>query len=306
MGSILLEDGLMDNILEIRNLVKLFPEVRAVDDLSFQIPQGTCFGLLGPNGAGKTTTIEIIEGIQKPTSGEVLFKGEKRKRDYPEKIGIQLQSTELPQFLTVRETIHLFRNMYKKRASMDRLIEMCHLEDILGFDNRKISGGQRQRLFLAMALANDPELVFLDEPTTGLDPQARRHLWDSVSLIKNEGKTVILTTHYMEEAQILCDRIGIVDHGKLIALDTTEALLGLENEKESISIIIHNVKNPLALEGFPFPFYHVEGAVEIQTDDPNRCMAELVKRGIDLTNFSARSHNLEDLFLKLTGKELRS
>ncbi|MFW5807488.1 MAG: ABC transporter ATP-binding protein [Spirochaetota bacterium] len=291
-------------ILEVHNLVKKYPGVTAVDGIDLSIDEGICFGLLGPNGAGKTTTIEIIEGILSPTDGEVLYRSRPRNRQYREEIGIQFQNTELPQFLTVRETLELFRSLYSNKAKIDYLIDICNLEEILHFDNRKISGGQRQRLLLAIALANDPTLIFLDEPTTGLDPQARRNLWDIVSDIKEIGKTVILTTHYMEEAQILCDEIAIMDHGKVIALDSTDSLLG--NESQCVSIIIRTIEDESVLDGFPYPYYMVEKAVEIQTEHPTECMEELLRRGIDLTGFTVRTQNLEDLFLKLTGKELRS
>jgi ABC-2 type transport system ATP-binding protein len=292
------------SILSIKNLIKKFPAVTAVNDISLDIEEGICFGLLGPNGAGKTTTIEIVEGIQKPTSGEVFYRGRKRDAAYREEIGIQFQNTELPQFLTVKETLNLFRNLYKTKADMNYLIEKCHLEDILKSDNRKISGGQKQRLLLAIALANNPTLLFLDEPTTGLDPQARRYLWDIVSDIKRDGKTVILTTHYMEEAQILCDRIAIVDHGKIIALDDTKKLLG--EESTCVSIIVRTITDESVLDDFPFYYVKIENDIEIQTDKPNECMEELLRRDIDLTGFTVRSQNLEDLFLQLTGKELRA
>ena len=162
----------MSTVLEINSLVKYFGNICAVDNISFKIPAGICFGLIGPNGAGKTTTIEMIEGIIKPTSGEILYKGKKKNPSFKEEIGIQFQNTELPLFLTVRETLATFRNLYNKKADMDKLIEICNLDEILERDNRKISGGQKQRLLLAIALANEPDLIFLDEPTTGLDPYA--------------------------------------------------------------------------------------------------------------------------------------
>ncbi len=174
----------MNPILETKDLKKYYPEVKAVDSVSFAIEPGICFGLLGPNGAGKTTAIEVIEGILRPTGGEIFYKGKRRGNSFKNEVGIQFQNTELPQYLTVKETLLTFRNLYDRKADVSELIETCRLEDILKRDNRKISGGQKQRLLLAMALANDPELLFLDEPTTGLDPQARRHLWDIVHRIK--------------------------------------------------------------------------------------------------------------------------
>jgi len=259
--------------------------------------------LLGPNGAGKTTTIEIMEGIQAATAGEILFRGAKRMKTYHEMIGIQFQSTSLPQFLTVKETLQTFRMLYRKKTDLDWLISVCHLDDILNRDNARISGGQRQRLLIAMALANDPEIVFLDEPTTGLDPQARRHLWDIVSEIKRKKKTVVLTTHYMEEAQILCDIIGIMDHGRLIAMDRTGKLLG--DYSDTTTILLKNV-SPEKMTGFASPHYFIEDTIEIQTADPDSCINELIARGISLRGMTVRSMNLEDLFLKMTGKELRN
>ncbi len=291
------------NILQVEGLVKKFPEVTAVDDISFNIEKGICFGLLGPNGAGKTTTIEIIEGLQNPTSGKVLYKGHERTRSFFSEVGIQFQNTELPQFLTVKETLLLFRNFYSKKTDIDYLIQLCCLDDILKRDNRKISGGQKQRLLIAMALCNEPELIFLDEPTTGLDPQSRRHLWEIVETIKKEGRTIILTTHYMDEAQILCDVIAIMDHGKIITMDSPEKLLG--QHFNSVTIIIKD--NPqIHAEGFPYPFYKIEDHIEILTEDPNVCLKELIARNIDLSGISIRSQNIEDLFLKLTGHDIRS
>jgi len=291
-------------VIEVRGLVKDFPEVRAVDDVSFAIQRGICFGLLGPNGAGKTTTIEVAEGILDPTAGEVLYKGAPRTSDFRQEVGIQFQNTELPQYLSVRETLELFRNLYDKKADLDYLVEICRLGEILERDNHKISGGQRQRLLLAMALANDPALVFLDEPTTGLDPQARRHLWEIVSRIRSENKTIVLTTHYMEEAQILCDVIAIMDHGRVIAMGTPEELLAIHCK--GASILLPAGLDTGSLRGVSCRWYEVEDGIEIQTESLNDCIHALVERGVDLSGMSVRSQNLEDLFLKLTGSQLRS
>ena len=211
--------------LEARHLVKHYPGVVAVDDVSFGVPEGICFGLLGPNGAGKTTTVEIIEGVTAATSGEVWYMGAPAGKRFREEAGIQFQATALQDFLTVHETLKMFQKLYKRRANLDSIIEQCSLGKLLDRDNRKLSGGQRQRLFLAVALVNRPRIVFLDEPTTGLDPQARRNFWDLVRQIQAEKTTVILTTHYMDEAQILCDEIAIMDEGKIVLQGSPERLL---------------------------------------------------------------------------------
>jgi ABC-2 type transport system ATP-binding protein len=294
----------MKYILEIKNLVKDYSEVRAVDDISFAIEPGICFGLLGPNGAGKTTTIEVIEGILKQTGGEILYKEKPRLAGFKEEAGIQFQNTELPQYLTVRETLVMFRKLYSRKADMDELIAICRLEEILDRDNRKISGGQKQRLLLAMALANDPELLFLDEPTTGLDPQARHHLWNIVKDIKSRNKTIILTTHYMEEAELLCDRIAIMDTGKIIAMGSPSELLK-EHANRTI-IVIRNDINEENLCSLPCRYFKIHDGYEIQTDNLNTCLQALMKSNVDLSDITVRSQNLEDLFLKLTGKELRT
>src|SRR5512141_2959850 len=215
----------MSSIITATKLVKHYPGVVAVDNIDLSIPQGICFGLLGPNGAGKTTTIEILEGIHPPTSGTVLYKGEPLGPRYREEVGIQFQHTALQEFLTVRETLELFERLYRHTRPIPEIIELCSLADILDRDTRKISGGQRQRLLLALALINDPELIFLDEPTTGLDPQARRNFWELVTLVKSRNKTIILTTHYMEEAYALCDEIVIMDKGRIVSQGTPAQLL---------------------------------------------------------------------------------
>jgi ABC-2 type transport system ATP-binding protein len=294
----------MRPVLEVRNLVKHFPEVKAVDGVSFSIDAGTCFGLLGPNGAGKTTTIEVIEGILSPNAGEIFYKGRPRGASFKEEVGIQFQNTELQQHLTIREILKTFRALYGRRADMANLIEKCHLHDILNRDNHKISGGQKQRLLLAMALANDPMLVFLDEPTTGLDPQARRYLWDIVEDIKSENKTVVLTTHYMEEAQMLCDQIAIMDSGKIIAMGAPEELL--ERYCRGTALVLPDSVNEEKLEDLPWKRFKTQGTIEIQTDDLNSCLKTLIERGVDLSRMTVRSQNLEDLFLKLTGRRLRN
>lgn len=215
----------MNPLLEVRNLVKTYKALTAVNDVSFAIPRGICFGLLGPNGAGKTTTIEMMEGIISATSGQVYYNGSPRTDTFCEEVGIQFQHTALLSFLTVRETLKTFQKLYHKSADIDSLLATCNLVDIQNQYNDRISGGQRQRLLLALALVNRPELLFLDEPSTGMDPHARRNLWDIVLDIKSQGKTIVLTTHYMEEAQLLCDEIAIMDYGRIIARGTVKDLI---------------------------------------------------------------------------------
>ncbi len=302
----------MTPILEVKHLVKQYPNVTAVDGISFAIESGICFGLLGPNGAGKTTTIEIAEGIIKPTSGEILYKGRSRARGFKEEIGIQFQSTSLLDFLTVRESLETFRSLYKSPMALSKLVEFCQLEEILDKRHNRISGGQRQRLLIAIALVNNPELLFLDEPTTGLDPQARRHLWGIVETIKSEGKTIILTTHYMEEAQHLCDEIAIIDRGRIIKEGTTEQLL--QEDCCEMSVRIPRRAIPGSLDDFMEKLSHnggverwfpMQDVIDCTTRDINSFMDSLRAEEIDLTNIRVRSRNLEDVFLELTGRQLR-
>ena len=215
----------MPSLIEVKNLTKRYDKVLAVNGISFTIQPGTCFGLLGPNGAGKTTTIEVIEDIIRPTSGDILYKGKPRSNSFRAEVGIQFQQTALLAFLTVYETLETFQSLYPDTYDLQELIELCHLQDFLDQFNDRISGGQQQRFMLALALVNKPELVFLDEPSTGLDPQARRNLWNIVQNIKAKGKTIVLTTHYMEEAQHLCDEIAIMDYGSIIARGSPDELI---------------------------------------------------------------------------------
>ena len=222
----------MATVLEARDLIKQYPRVCAVGGVSFRVEEGSCFGLLGPNGAGKSTTIEMLEGLLSPSSGQVLFRGAPLGSHYRERVGIQFQSTSLQEHLTTRENLQFFSALYPRRRPLPELIALCRLEEFLNRDASKLSGGQRQRLLLAIALVNDPEVLFLDEPTTGLDPQARRNFWDLVQGAKAQGKTIVLTTHYMEEAHLLCDALMIIDHGKIIASGSPTALLAGHFDEE--------------------------------------------------------------------------
>ncbi len=293
----------MTALLEIKKLVKNYKDVVAVNDISFSIDPGICFGLLGPNGAGKTTTIEVIEDVIKPTSGEILYKGRPRADSFKDEIGIQFQSTSLLSLLTVRETLETFQSLYRENAAIDELVEMCHLTEFQHQYNDKISGGQRQRFLLALALINSPTLLFLDEPSTGLDPQARRNLWDLVGRIKKEGKTIILTTHYMEEAQYLCDEIAIMDHGRIIARGSPADLIRQHSPEMTVTL----PKNHLSLESdqLSLPVREVNGRIEIKTNDVDACLNMLMTKGIDLSDLVIKSPNLETVFLNLTGRQLR-
>ena len=295
--------GRMSIALETRNLVKRYPGVTAVDDVSFAVPEGICFGLLGPNGAGKTTTVEIIEGVTPPSSGEVIYYGEPAGRRFREEAGIQFQNTALQDFLTVGETLRLFRELYDRRANLDDIVDSCSLRDLLDRDNRRLSGGQRQRLLLAVAIVNRPRLIFLDEPTTGLDPQARRNFWALVQTIRDEGATIVLTTHYMDEAQVLCDRIAIMDAGRIIADGPPDDLLAARYEGLLIELPAAAVEG--RLDGIEHRRHDILNTVEITTRDVPASLEQLAAAGISLDRVRIRQANLEDLFLDLTGHTLR-
>jgi len=290
-------------ILEVKNLVKKYKSILAVNGASFSVEKGICFGLLGPNGAGKTTTIEVIEDVIPPTSGDIIYKGQPRTAAFKDEVGIQFQTTSLLAFLTVRETLETFQNLYRQAADIDQLVGMCQLGDFQHQYNDKISGGQRQRFLLAMALINRPELLFLDEPSTGLDPQARHNLWDLIQQIKQEGKTIILTTHYMEEAQYLCDEIAIMDYGKIIARGTPRELI--KQYSPEITVILPAENFDHELEDPALPCRKINGNVEIKTNDVNSCLDLLISRRVDLSDLTVRSPSLESVFLNLTGRQLR-
>ena len=292
-----------DSLLEARHLVKDYPGVRAVDGLSFCVRRGECFGLLGPNGAGKTTTLEMLEGILTPTSGAILFDGRPLDPSYRERTGIQFQATALQEFQTVSESLTMFASLYGRRADRDELIELCHLADILKRDTRKLSGGQRQRLLLAIALVNDPDLVFLDEPTTGLDPQSRRNFWGLIETVRRRGKTIVLTTHYMEEAERLCDYIAIVDQGRIIAEGVPQTLVREHFPRAMIRL--PESAWPVAT-ALPAAALVRNGEIEIPTVEVPPMLDELERIGAELTALRVETPNLEDLFLKLTGHRLRN
>jgi ABC-2 type transport system ATP-binding protein len=294
----------MNALLETRNLVKHFRGVNAVNGIDLAIPTGCCFGLLGPNGAGKTTTVEMLEGIQQPTAGDIRYRGEALGARFRQEVGIMFQSTALQDFITGRENLRMFGNFYTRTLPFGELIEACALGEFLHRDTRKLSGGQRQRLLLAIALVNDPELIFLDEPTTGLDPQARRNFWELIHRIKARGKTILLTTHYMEEAYHLCDEIAIMDHGRIIAQGTPRELLEAHFDDVVLQLPAADFPDP------PPPLSHTvvrgQNSVEILTRDVTAAIRELLAGDISLARLQIRPRTLEDLFLELTGRELRT
>ncbi|UAA39795.1 ABC transporter ATP-binding protein [Paraneptunicella aestuarii] len=291
----------MEYIIEVDGLAKSFQGMTAVNHISFKVKKGQCFGLLGPNGAGKTTTIEMLEGILPKDAGTIKYHGEEMTREALHKIGIQFQHTALQDFLTTRDTLKLFAAFYNNPVPEAELIKLCDLQEFIDRDHRKLSGGQRQRLLLALALVNDPDVLFLDEPTTGMDPHARRKFWDLINGIKHQGKTIILTTHYMDEAEYLCDEIVIMDKGaiiesghpnSLLAKHFTGALIRLDPQELPESI--HTRYQVTSTEGF----------CEFATDNVQRAIQELTSENISLEGMHIKSANLDDLFLKLTGQQL--
>ncbi len=298
--------------IEVQDLRKSYGPVRAVDGVSFSVGMGEIFGMVGPNGAGKTTTTECVEGLRRPDGGTIRVLGLDPRRDGYElrrRIGIQLQEAALPDRLRVREALDLFASFYPRRTDGDRLLEQLGLAEKRNAPFEKLSGGQKQRLFIALALINDPELVFLDELTTGLDPQARRAMWDLVRGIRDQGKTVFLTTHYMEEAERLCDRVAIIDHGRIIALDTPENLirsLGAENRVVFSTDgwdgqALRQVPGVTRMEriGDRMVVYgRGEGLV-------GGVVGLLEREGVHFRDLRTEQPTLEDVFLALTGREMR-
>ncbi len=294
----------MPVILQVSNLVKRFGALTAVNDVSFEIREGTCFGLLGPNGAGKTTTIEMMEGIKIPDAGSILYRGKPLDDEFRYQAGIMFQTTALQEFITVREIMVQFSRFYPETHDIDELARRYQLGDFLNQDTRKLSGGQKQRLLLAMALINKPKILFLDEPTTGLDPQSRRNLWKEVQEIKAQGATILLTTHYMEEAYELCDEIAIMDHGRVIAHDAPDALLAAHFD--DVVVQIHAGDIPREIGEREFQATYRNDSAHIVTGDVNKTIEHLLHFDIPLDRLRIRARDLEDLFLELTGRELRA
>ncbi|MFC5863076.1 ABC transporter ATP-binding protein [Acidicapsa dinghuensis] len=302
--------------LLLRGLRKTYADVVAVDGVDLEVMPGECFGLLGPNGAGKTTTIEICEGLTAPDSGtvELLERNwNSHANELRQLIGIQLQETQFPDKLTVEETVLLFRSFFHRGVAVDEIIRMAQLDEKRKSRVGGLSGGQKQRLAMACALVGDPELLFLDEPTTGLDPQARRHLWDLVDDLKKAGRTIILTTHYMDEAERLCDRIAIMDHGKIIALGTPQQLIASVGGEHIVEFALGTDTNVdvASLTGIPGVQSHrVDAGLhqlsvsELHTAVP-LIFASLKGQGLALSEFRTHSATLEDVFVGLTGRNLR-
>lgn len=291
----------MQPIIEVRDITKHYKTVKAVNGLSFSIPQGICFGLLGPNGAGKTTTIEMMEGITPVTSGEILYKGINNNPAFKQEAGIQFQSTALMDFLTVKEVLVLFSSFYDRTLPLDSLIEQCHLSEFIHQQASRLSGGQKQRLLLALALVNDPDIIFLDEPTTGLDPQSRRNFWHLIKKIKAQGKTVVLTTHYMDEAEQLCDHLVIVDHGQIIAEGSPSTLL--HNHFDHVFVCLD--RQDLPHEFMPESDTQDSAQITIESTSVEETLQQLIQAGAQLHSLQVRNPTLDDLFLKLTGHSLR-
>lgn len=300
--------------IRVQQLVKRYGALTAVDDISFEVQSGEVFGLLGPNGAGKTTTVECIEGLRVPDGGEILVLGLDARRELKpikERIGIQLQTTGLYPKLSVREVIELFGSFYSRRLSTDSLIEMTGLQERESARTKDLSGGQKQRLSVALALVNDPDLIFLDEPTTGLDPQARRNLWDVIDALQSKGKTILLTTHYMEEAEQLCNHIAVMDHGKIIAMDTPAALVRENFSEQAIEFESPQpppVETLEAIAGVTRAQIQEKQITVFSTDVPASMagLLALSQQGVlHFDNLVVRRATLEDVFLKLTGRRIR-
>jgi ABC-2 type transport system ATP-binding protein len=303
------------DVIRVENLRKFYGKTKAVDDISFAVYSGEIFGMLGPNGAGKSTTIEMIEGLRVPDAGAVSVLGLRQPQDakaIKQRIGIQLQTTALYPRLTVTELLDLFHTFYPSQRTVPtaELIRTVDLEEKADTRSKQLSGGQKQRLSVALALVNDPEILFLDEPTTGMDPQARRQLWDVVESLRQRGKTILMTTHYMEEAQQLCDRVAIVDHGHIIELGSPADLI--QRYFTDIAIQFQDgqtsAERYAALPGVSHAATE-DGRVTVYSTDVPRTMAALLEReregGGVLQNLNVHGATLEDVFLKLTGRALR-
>jgi len=303
-------------VIECERVTKRYGDVVAVDGVSLDTQEGEVLGLVGPNGAGKTTLIEMIESLRTPDSGSIRVLGLDPTREAAElkqRIGVQLQTTSIQPNITVREAIELFASLYRRPlANPLQLLETLSLQDKANSRFRRLSGGQKQRVAIALAMVNDPPLLFLDELTTGLDPQARRSVWDLIRTIREQGKTILLTTHYMEEAATLCDRVGVIDHGRIIALDTPQNLVSQLGRGEKVLFTLDGQgAEETDLRGLP-AVSRVEQAgnsFALYTGDASATLQALLgyanAQGLRLGNIRTEFSNLDDVFLALTGRELR-
>jgi ABC-2 type transport system ATP-binding protein len=304
----------MPDLIVVRGLRKQFPNVLAVAGVDLTVARGEVFGLLGPNGAGKTTTLEMIEGLTRPDSGEISIGGLNWNQNASEiraMIGVQLQATSLYNKITPREALDLFGGYYPKRRDTDELLRLVQLEDKADAYHVTLSGGQAQRLALALALVNDPEVVFLDEPTAGLDPQGRRSLWEVVRAMKGEGRTVVLTTHYMDEAESLCDRLAILDHGSILRSGTPAELIASLGIPSVVELTFAGAApDPSAFAGRLGSAVEARGDIwEIPTTSPKtllpRLLSAIENEQLEYQQVHVRRATLEDVFLQLTGRSLR-
>jgi ABC-2 type transport system ATP-binding protein len=303
-----------DAVIRVTGLHKRYGETHAVDGVSFEVRAGTVFGLLGPNGAGKTTTVEVLEGLRAPDSGDVRVLGidaVHRPDDLKERIGVSLQTAALYPRLTVVEVLELFRSFYPRGREAAELIGLMDLGEKRNTRTADLSGGQRQRLSVALALVNDPELVFLDEPTTGMDPAARRALWDIILTLKSAGKTVLLTTHYLEEAEVLCDRVAIMDHGRILEEGTVDELVSRRFKERAVRFDAIEGLADAQLATMPgvTSVKHEDGEVLVYTRDVAGTIGAVLDAaealGVEPANLGVRRATLEDVFLDLTGRALR-
>ena len=303
-----------ETIVEVRNLVKTYGNIKAVNGISFSITKGDVFGMLGPNGAGKSTTVEMIEGLRSADSGSATVLGmniSKDTKNIKERIGVQSQSPALFPDLNVREIINFFRSLFRKSVPTSQIIELASLQESRDVLFRNLSGGQQQRLSVALAFVNDPEIIVLDEPTTGLDPQARRAMWEVIETFRSGGKTVLLTTHYMEEAQRLCDRIAIMDYGQIIALASPQQLIESNIKESAIQFKMKEYPGNQVLANLPDVSKVIKEGddIVVYTNNITSVISELLnlasQRSTELSELSVRQATLEDVFLKLTGKRIR-
>ena len=304
----------MTPVLQVENLVKRYGDVEAVRGVSFTVEEGEVFGLLGPNGAGKTTTVEILEGLRDADSGRVRvcgFDPQGNADELKHEIGAALQSTSLPDKLRVMEALRLFASFYKRRRDPEELLKRFGLEEKRHTFYSKLSGGQKQRLALAMALINDPRVLFLDEPTAGLDPQVRREIYDIIEELRRDRKTILMTTHYIEEAERLCDRVAIVDHGKVIALGTPRELKQRSGGNTRIEVKLAKPASNGTLQGLDgvVDAREIDGTYVLHTQRPPQAIVSLVKHleaeGNELVSLEIATPSLEDVFIEMTGRRLR-